>query len=278
MAFEVQELRARVDISGQAETLCQMPRMQSKSEDQQPKRHTMEVLVGCCGFAGSMKKYFQTFSIVEVQQTFYKIPQLKTLQKWREQAPKDFRFTIKCFQGVTHTVDSPTWRRFGKMPQNSQNYGFLKSTKEVQNSWNQTLDAAKALDAEVIVVQTPPSFEDDRENLANAEKFFSIVKQEKQVAFEPRGWKDDNISSICKKFNLIHCIDPFAANPLWSSKTAYLRLHGSPPGRRMYSYKYTQQDLLRLKNFVESMEADRIYVIFNNISMFEDAQSFMEMI
>jgi len=142
----------------------------------------MEVLVGCCGFAGSMEKYFQTFPVVEVQQTFYKIPQMKTLDKWREQAPKDFRFTIKCFQGVTHATNSPTWRRFGKIPQNSQNYGFLKPTKEVLDSWDQTLEAANELRAEIIAVQTPPSFKDNDENLANSEKFFSIARRARRLA------------------------------------------------------------------------------------------------
>jgi len=81
-----------------------------------------------------------------------------------------------------------------------------------------------------------------------------------------------------KKFNLIYSFDPFAAKPLWSSGIAYLRLHGSPPGRAMYSYKYTRQDLLRLKNLVESTQAKRVYVMFNNISMFNDARAFMGMI
>ncbi len=36
------------------------------------------VKVGCCGFPGSRKDYFSQFKLVEVQQTFYKMPKLKT--------------------------------------------------------------------------------------------------------------------------------------------------------------------------------------------------------
>jgi len=38
----------------------------------------VKVKVGCCGFAGSMKDYFRKFKIVEVQQTFYRLPKEKT--------------------------------------------------------------------------------------------------------------------------------------------------------------------------------------------------------
>ncbi len=34
--------------------------------------------VGCCGFAASQKKYFELFDVVEIQQTFYQIPEIKT--------------------------------------------------------------------------------------------------------------------------------------------------------------------------------------------------------
>ena len=48
------------------------------------------IKVGCCGWAKSQKEYFENFPVIELQQTFYKLPDLKTAQKWREKAPKDF--------------------------------------------------------------------------------------------------------------------------------------------------------------------------------------------
>lgn len=43
--------------------------------------------VGCCGFPTSFARYAQTFPAVEVQQTFYQPPALKTLARWKSQAP-----------------------------------------------------------------------------------------------------------------------------------------------------------------------------------------------
>ena len=46
------------------------------------------VRVGCCGFAVAQARYFRTFDLVEVQQTFYHPPQPSTLQRWRAAAPR----------------------------------------------------------------------------------------------------------------------------------------------------------------------------------------------
>ena len=49
------------------------------------------VKVGCCGFPVARQKYFNEFKLVEVQQTFYKLPQESTLRRWREEAvPETF--------------------------------------------------------------------------------------------------------------------------------------------------------------------------------------------
>jgi hypothetical protein len=37
-----------------------------------------KVKLGCCGFPGGRKGYFSQFHLVEVQQTFYKMPRLET--------------------------------------------------------------------------------------------------------------------------------------------------------------------------------------------------------
>jgi len=62
----------------------------------------MRVKVGCCGFPRGMKDYFSQFKLVEVQQTFYKMPKLDTALRWRQQAPPDFEFSLKSWQLITH--------------------------------------------------------------------------------------------------------------------------------------------------------------------------------
>ena len=40
----------------------------------------MKLKVGCCGFPGGMKSYFEEFKLVEVQTTFYNLPKVETVQ------------------------------------------------------------------------------------------------------------------------------------------------------------------------------------------------------
>ena len=70
----------------------------------------MKLHVGCCGFPIPQRKYVVEFDVVELQSTFYRIPRLSTAKKWRDTAPKDFIFTVKAFQGITHSINSPTWK------------------------------------------------------------------------------------------------------------------------------------------------------------------------
>jgi uncharacterized protein YecE (DUF72 family) len=81
------------------------------------------VKVGCCGFPINKKEYFKKFSLVELQSTFYEIPaKIETVKKWREEAPKDFEFTLKAFQVITHDSKSPTYKRL------KENLGIPKIT------------------------------------------------------------------------------------------------------------------------------------------------------
>jgi uncharacterized protein YecE (DUF72 family) len=49
-----------------------------------------------------LAEYSKHFGTVEVNNTFYRVPNESTLLKWREQAPKDFLFSAKFPQVITH--------------------------------------------------------------------------------------------------------------------------------------------------------------------------------
>jgi len=40
--------------------------------------------VGCCGFAAAQKKYFELFRVIEIQQSFYHLHEIKTADKWHD--------------------------------------------------------------------------------------------------------------------------------------------------------------------------------------------------
>jgi len=232
------------------------------------------VKVGCCGFPTNKKEYFKKFSLVEIQSTFYEIPaRIETVKKWREEAPRDFEFTIKAFQVITHDSKSPTYKRLKRKFGNPKNYGFFKNTKEVFDAWEMTREVAKALNSKIIVFQSPASFRPEKENIDNFRRFFKKIKEKNFISvWEPRGnWPEDLIRGLCKELNLVHCVDPFKQKPLFG-KINYFRLHGKP-GYNL-RYEYTEKDLKELLKFCDKKEN---YVLFNNLSMAKDAFRFQKL-
>lgn len=229
----------------------------------------MAVRVGCCGFPVARRKYFDTFSAVEVQQTFYQLPRLETAAKWRREAPRGFEFAIKAWQLVTHEPTSPTYRRLKLRlaEKDARRYGSFKPTDEVLDAWEQTFRFAQKLGAGFIVFQCPASFSPSERNKSNMRRFFKGLKRRDiRLIWEPRGaWRPEEIRQLCEDLDLVHCVDPVKENSLWG-RVAYYRLHG--PGG--YSSRYEAAHLQKLLAACRRVS----YCFFNNRFMFDDALAF----
>jgi len=81
---------------------------------------------------------------------------------------------------------------------------------------------------------------------------------------------------LIKSADLIHITDPLKEKPLSRKNICYYRLHGL--GKQLYRYNYTDDDLLKLKNAILDIECGEAYVMFNNLSMRDDALRFRKMI
>jgi uncharacterized protein YecE (DUF72 family) len=235
----------------------------------------MKIHIGCCGFRKARAEYYRHFEIVEIQETFYQLPQLRTAQHWREEAPEGFEFTLKAWQLITHHPSSPTYRRLKmEIPEeNRDNYGFFRPTMEVFQAWEETKRIAQALRADIVVFQCPASFTPSDEHKDNMRAFFKeIDRGNLTFAWEPRGeWKGEEIESLCRELGLIHCVDPFNRLPVYGD-FAYFRLHGIGG----YRYQYTDADLSRLMEWCQQF--NEAYCFFNNVSMWESAWRFRQLV
>jgi len=239
------------------------------------------IKVGCCGLAGlSLSEYSKRFEVVELQSTFYKLPQPKTASRWRDSVADEFEFTMKAFQGITHPISSPTWRRAGnqKPRERQEAYGHLQLTQENFECWQKTLQIFSILRATFCVINLPPSFsrtEDNRERLLN---FFKESNINIGIEFRHLSWYEEaqNTAEDLKKIGAVHIVDPLITKPLIEAKIQYFRLHGLGP--KPYIYKYSDDDLRRLREVVKEQSAETVYVMFNNITMREDAQRFLKML
>ncbi|MFH1848510.1 MAG: DUF72 domain-containing protein [Candidatus Omnitrophota bacterium] len=229
------------------------------------------IKTGCCGFATSKEEYYNTFPAVEVQQIFYQPPALNVLDRWRNEAPPGFEFTIKAWQLITHTTSSPTYRklRYRIHEENKGHFGSFMPSDEVYRAWDMTVACAEVLGSKIVVFQSPSSFTPSPDNKKNMKKFFKKIKRKNlTLVWEPRGeWAEEDISRICKEFKLVHCVDPFKSKTT-AGKINYFRLHGKEGG---YRYKYTKSDLAELKKMCKKSLS---YCMFNNMYMLEDAGEF----
>ncbi|MEM5879640.1 MAG: DUF72 domain-containing protein [Candidatus Aenigmatarchaeota archaeon] len=241
------------------------------------------IKVGCCGwgflrprdffgdeaekFKSILQAYSSLFPSVEINSTFYRIPKLTTAEKWRKEADKinkEFEFSVKCTQLITHQI---------------------KFSKASVNLFNTMKEICKALKARILLFQSPASFKPSDENIKRMEDFFKSIKREKLIfVWEPRGeWhkKPELIKKICKKFDLVECVDPFRNEPLYfgKEKIAYFRLHGFGL-ISMYNYSFCKHELEQLKEKVKQLEkkTEEIWVMFNNSMMYKNALEFMNLI
>jgi uncharacterized protein YecE (DUF72 family) len=220
------------------------------------------IKVGCCGFPTSMKKYFENFSMVELNSTFYKYPRERTVEGWREKAPENFEFTVKAHQDISHKAK-------------------LKVEEASLQAFEHVKKICKTLNSKILLIQTPGSFRPDK--LGDAEKFFGAVDREGLVlVWETRGlaWETaearKKLGQVLEKLDVTHVTDPFRVMPAYTGDVAYFRLHGL--GERMYYYQYSDSELQKLKALISPYEKEgkEVYVLFNNLSMFDDGIRFTE--
>jgi uncharacterized protein YecE (DUF72 family) len=143
-------------------------------------------------------------------------------------------------------------------------------------AWMKTLEIAQAVRASVVLFQCPASFQATPRNIENLSRFLQkIGPQSFRLAWEPRGpWPAEIVRDLCAQYRLIHCVDPVASAPDWES-AIYWRLHG----KGSYSYRYTDEDLIELKKLLFLVPTEPpAYILFNNVTMKEDANRFRRLL
>lgn len=233
------------------------------------------IKVGCCGFPVKRETYYQNFPVVEIQQTFYHLPQMTTGRRWKEEAPPNFEFTMKAWQLITHDPSSPTHRRLRvDIPERKRkHHGFFKRTEEVDAAWLRTAEFARVLGAKKILFQCPRSFNSSEDHVNNMKQFFKKIRRNSfTFIWEPRGeWEDRVVEKLCKELGLLPCLDPFGKS-VFKGDLIYTRLHG----KTGYRYSYSDKDLLELINKVRSYP--EAYLLFNNLNMYENARRLKELL
>ncbi len=193
-----------------------------------------------------LEHYAKHFKTVELNNSFYRLPQVKTLSNWYQKVPDDFLFSVKANQAITH----------------------FRKLKVVQEKWqpffSRTILLKEKLGA--ILFQLPPNF---KKNALRLEEFLKTFKSSARFAFEFRdkSWFDEEVFEILKAFNcslVLHDSLELACPPLATTADfVYLRLHGV---ETLYNYEYSLDQLRKWANKIKSwLRQDRdVFCYFNN--------------
>ncbi len=186
--------------------------------------------------------FVERFPTVEVNNTFYRLPEETTFVRWRDLTPSGFVMTIKANRFITH----------------------IKRLKDAADPlalfWSRCALLEDRLG--VVLFQLPPRFKADTQRLR---EFCALLPEPMVPAFEFRDatWEQDETYEILDRAGAALVI---ADRPGLDSPTvvcggwSYIRFHQGAPHRT----GYPRSKLERWADRIAALDAHDTYVYFNN--------------
>lgn len=220
-----------------------------------------KIYIGCSGFYNNDWKgslypedaqskdfltlYSKEFNCVEINSTFYRKPTAKTLLKWFDETPDDFKFFIKIPKKISHEKRLKDCRE-----------EILNFCDHIQSGLKDKLAG--------FLYQFPPSFKNSGENLDLIKdsldpNFLNVIE------FRHESWWENEVFEALKLNNIVFSGVSFPYDLpdeviINNSDVLYYRLHGKPV---LYKSEYAEE-------FLENLAAKfrdnslKSYVFFNN--------------
>lgn len=196
-----------------------------------------------------LRHYAGQFNAVEVNATFYRLQARGTLRNWRDQTPREFRFSIKGNRYLTHN----------------------RKLKDPAGSVALERDNAGPLGDRLAAVlwQLPGSLEKNTDRLRGfcaALRGWGEVRH--IIEFRHPSWFDDETAACLDEYGIANCQSDAADWPMWSAVTTdlvYVRLHGRT---RTYASGYATGSLKKWAAAIERWLKDgrQVHVYFDNTS------------
>lgn len=189
--------------------------------------------------------YAERFDSVEINNTFYRLPERTTFAAWAGRAPSGFEFAIKASRFLTHMKklkdpEEPIERLFGRMRPLRGHLG-------------------------PVLYQLPPGWKLDR---ARLEHFLQVLPRRVRhvVEFREPSWYVEDVLDLLAQHRVSLCLHDMpgsATGKVRVGPLVYVRYHGASD---RYHGSYSDD---RLEAWAEWLHAERIngtdiYAYFNN--------------
>jgi uncharacterized protein YecE (DUF72 family) len=164
-----------------------------------------------------LEYYVKHFKSAEINNSFYHLPEKKTLKHWRDTVPGDFIFSVKASRYITH----------------------MKKLKDPVDSIKTFFERISILGDKLgpVLFQLPPRWHFNGERLA---AFLDTLSNEFHYTFEFRdpSWLNSETYDLLSEHKIAFCIyelDGFVSPKKVTAEFIYIRLHG-PNGPYQGSY------------------------------------------
>jgi uncharacterized protein YecE (DUF72 family) len=240
--------------------------------------------------------YSQHFDLVEVNSTFYSVPEPRMVERWCSVTPDDFTFDVKLPQLFSfHSTQAKLLPPGLQRSAETDARGRVKSTPELQEALLKTFlrttsifrDAGKL---GVFLLQLSPAFSPRKHKLVEIDPLIEMLKgYDLAIEFRNRNWAvGDQLKATMDFLQKHHAVfvnvdapesDHFMVMPsgvdeVTNSNVAYLRLHGRNAkayitGKTVaarFDYDYSENEIAEVAQRSRKLakEARELHVVFNN--------------
>ena len=211
---------------------------------------------------GKMLDYYaKDFKTVEINSTYYRIPNQAVFYHLNRKTPSDFEFISKVHQNVTHKREN-----------------VEESMRNLQEVLHPLKSAGKL---KGLLAQFPWGFKYSPQNLEYLQKINDLSQEIPLfVEFRNRSWVRDNVYQFLKDYRIGYCnVDEPRFNSLIppqdiaTTSTGYVRFHGrnaknwwGKSGGDRYDYDYSADELSNWLGRIRSLaqKTQKTYLFFNN--------------
>jgi len=189
--------------------------------------------------------YITQFPTVEINATFYRLPNLKMVHGWRMKAPPGFIFAVKGSRYITH----------------------IKRLNNLGRSVNMFMRRIVPMKEKLgpLLWQLPPNFKKD---LPRLEKFLKRLPTQFTHAMEFRHpeWMADETFDLLRKYRAAFVSVSSMRMPMnfsVTSDTVYIRFHGLAGGAR---HDYTRDEMQPWADHIreQAQAGKKVFAYFNN--------------
>src|SRR5436190_17369729 len=240
--------------------------------------------------------YAQHFDLVEVNSTFYSVPEPRMVERWCAVTPDDFTFDVKLHQLFSfHSTPAkllpPDLQRCAE----TDARGNVKSTPDLREAMLKIFLRSTSIFRDagklgVFLLQLSPAFSPRKHELDELIQLIEMLSDyDLAIEFRNRNWAlGDQLQStidFLQKYRAIFVnvdapasdhfmVMPSDVDEVTNSKVAYLRLHGRNEkayitGKTVaarFDYDYSESEIAEVAQRSRKLakEARELHVIFNN--------------